>query len=339
MRHLIIGAGATLAEAMDHGCSPEFHPPLIRDFARKTWMNYSPHPVLEAYLHELGYTDFGDDPRALFYQLEEEGTANIERFLEFAWVNRNRPWMPDLAKVLPGFISGCKIIEAGGSHVQDAPDAGEGFWDNLLYHGVGSPLQFLMLQCFYENERGWKDFALSKRVVAVLSPGDLVLNLNYDTVFELALRQVNRPFAYSPNAPKPDQILVCKPHGSLNMVSNEQGFTFGQPEWLGMPQPQGFQSYTGLIPPRLNKSHSQHPMARMILDPVAARAPERLTIWGVGLTESDVDLAEIYRAWASHARVIEVINPDQEVVERVRTLVSCKVIHFSSVTEWEAGHS
>jgi hypothetical protein len=52
--------------------------------------------VLEAYLHELGCADLGDNPRELFYRLEEEGRANIDRFLEFAWVNRNRPWVPDL---------------------------------------------------------------------------------------------------------------------------------------------------------------------------------------------------------------------------------------------------
>jgi hypothetical protein len=338
MRHLVIGAGATLAEAVDHGCPPEFYPPLIRDFARKTWMNYSPHPVLEAYLHELGHTELGDDPRQLFYRLEEDGTANIERFLEFAWVNRDRPWKPDLAKVPPGFISGLRIVETVGSSVQVTPDGGGGFWENLLYHGVGSPLQFLMLQCFFQNGHGWKDFTLSKRVAAVLVPGDPVLNLNYDTVFELALRQANQPFAYSPNVPNTDQVLVCKPHGSLNMVSNDHSFTFGQPEWLGMPQPQGFRSYSGLIPPRLNKSYSQHPITRMILEPVASRAPEQIVIWGVGLTESDVDLTELYRVWASHARAIEVINPSQDVAERVRALVSCNVVHFSSVTEWERGH-
>ena len=90
MRHLIIGAGATLAEALHQGCAPEYRPPLIRDFARKTWMNYAPHPVLEAYLNQLGYTDLGDDPREVFYRLEEQAATNIERFLEFAWVNRNR---------------------------------------------------------------------------------------------------------------------------------------------------------------------------------------------------------------------------------------------------------
>lgn len=130
-----------------------------------------------------------------------------------------------------------------------------------------------MLQCFYVNGSGWNEFTLSKRVAAALAPGDVVLNLNYDTVFELALRQAKLPFSYSPNVPKPDQILVCKPHGSLNMVANEGFFTFGQPEWLGMLQPQGFRSYLGLIPPRLNKAYSQHPIAHMILEPVASRAP------------------------------------------------------------------
>src|SRR5438045_8367335 len=131
MRHLIVGAGATLAEALHLGCPPQFHPPLIRGFARKTWMNYSPHPVLDAYLHELGHTELGDDPRELFFQLEAQGAANIEKFLEFTWVNRNRPWTPDLAKVPPGFISGLRIVEAGESSVQVAPDAAGGFWDNL----------------------------------------------------------------------------------------------------------------------------------------------------------------------------------------------------------------
>lgn len=338
MRHLIVGAGATLAEALQQGCAPEHCPPLIRDFARKTWTNYTPHPVLEAYLYQLGYTDLGDDPREVFYRLEEQGATNIERFLEFAWVNRNQEWKVDRSRLPPGFISGLRIDEAGGTSVQVTSDAGGGFWDNLLYHGVGNPLMLLMAQCFFENGKGWKDLTLSKYVAAKLAPGDLALNLNYDTVFELALLQANRPFAYSPNIPKLDQVLICKPHGSLNLVSNHEGFAFGQPEWLGMPQRRGYRSYSGLIPPRLNKSYSQHPIAQMILEPVAARKPEQITMWGVGLTESDVDLLELYRAWAAHAREIEIINPSQEVVERVRSLVPCNFRHFSSVGEWERGH-
>jgi hypothetical protein len=192
-----------------------------------------------------------------------------------------------------------------------------------------------MLQCFYEHGKGWRDLALSKSVAAALSPGDLVLNLNYDTVFELALLQANRPFAYSPNIPTADQLLVCKPHGSLNMVSNDESFTFGQPGWLGMPEPKGLRSYSGLIPPHLNKSYSHHWIAQMILEPAVARQPEQITLWGVGLTESDVELVELYKAWAARAKQIEVINPSPEVVERVRALVPCNVRHFPSVAEWE----
>jgi len=119
------------------------------------------------------------------------------------------------------------------------------------------------------------------------------------------------------------------------MVSNEEYFTFGQPEWLGMPQPPGYRSYSGLIPPRLNKNYSQHPIARMILEPAITRAPDEIVMWGVGLTESDVDLIELYKAWASAARQVQVINPAQDVAKRVQTLLSCKVVHFSSVAEWE----
>ena len=92
MHHLIIGAGATLAEAQNLGCSPSICPPLIKDFARKMWANYSPHPILENYLHNLGYSELGRDPRDLFYLLEDKNIVSVERFLEFAWENRAETW-------------------------------------------------------------------------------------------------------------------------------------------------------------------------------------------------------------------------------------------------------
>ena len=74
VKHLVIGAGATLAEAIAQGIPKESCPPLLRDFARKTWPHmYNPHPVLEAFLQELGYGDLGPDPRELFCRLEDEG--------------------------------------------------------------------------------------------------------------------------------------------------------------------------------------------------------------------------------------------------------------------------
>lgn len=193
MKHLIVGAGATLAEARALGNAPEACPPLIRDFARKTWSNYTPHPLLEIYLRGLSYENLGHDPRELFYELEEKGVTNIERFMEFAWENRNLGFELE-EKLPPGYISGFRIT-AGASAVRGVASGEEnGFWENLLYHGLGSPLSFFMIQCFFENGKGWKDLQLSKSVAARIQPADLVLNLNYDTVFEIALTQLEQPF-------------------------------------------------------------------------------------------------------------------------------------------------
>ena len=219
MKHLIVGAGATFAEALALGNPPETCPPLIKNFARVTWDNYSPHPVLEAYLRErLRLTDLGDDPRQLFFRLEEENQTNIEQFMEYAWENRQREWNVDTSDPVPaGYTSGLRL-RTHGSPETSIPSWSSQFWEDFLYHGIGSPIAFLMLQCFFENGSGWKDLALSKRLAAKLYEGDLVLNLNYDTVFELALMQSGQPFVYSPNTPRQRDILVCKPHGSLNLA-------------------------------------------------------------------------------------------------------------------------
>jgi hypothetical protein len=334
MKHLIIDAGATLGEALALGNASEVCPPLIRDFARKTWSNYTPHPILEVYLRELGYRDLGNDPRELFYKLEESGTTNIEQFMQFVWENRNRELARD-RNPPPGYISGLRITEAGGSAISVSAGASNEFWENLLYHGIGSPLSFFMTQCFFENGKGWKDLQLSKSVAARLEPADLVLNLNYDTVFELALTQLERPFAYSPSQTRGGQLVVCKPHGSLNMVANDTHFKFGQPEWLGMPQPPGFRSYSGLVPPRINKQYAQHPIAEMILAPVLDRQPQTVVMWGVGLTESDEDLIVLFSRWSEYADVLDIINPSSDVAAKARDLFNCKVRHFVTVSAWE----
>jgi hypothetical protein len=334
MKHLIVGAGATFGEARALGNVREACPPLIRDFARKTWSNYTPHPILEVYLRKLGHQSLGPDPRELFYELEEKGETNIERFMEFAWENRSCDI--EVGEDLPpGYISGGRITAAGSSATGVTASEEGGFWENFLYHGIGGPLSFFMSQCFFENGTGWKNLQLSKFVAARLEPDDLVLNLNYDTVFELALNQLGRPFSYSPNQVRSDQLLVCKPHGSLNMVANHTHFKFGQPEWLGMPQLPVFQSYSGIIPPRINKHYAQHPMAQIILAPVLHRQPQVIVMWGVGLAESDEDLIALYSRWSEYADVIDVINPIPDVTAKARKLFRCEVRHFTDVSEWE----
>ena len=99
-----------------------------------------------------------------------------------------------------------------------------------------------------------RSLELTKSIAAKYGSGDLILNLNYDTVFELSLQQIAQPFVYAPNQPKENELLVCKPHGSINLVVNDRGFTFGQPDWWGTPEPPGYRTFAGFVPPRLTKS-------------------------------------------------------------------------------------
>lgn len=358
MKHLIIGAGATLAEAQNLGVNPNMQPPLISNFARKTWQNYTPHPVLELFLtQELNCTEAGNDPRETFFQLENEGITNIEAFFEFCWINRNKVFNIDLKKAPSGYISGlrlkgtanpnsvkvskgtvnaasgdCKTTNPNGTAVSEEYG---GFWKDFLYHGIGSPICFMMSQCFHENGKGWRDLQVSKAFIEYLKPSDLVLNLNYDTIFEIALEQVNRPFAYVPNTVASNiEIAVCKPHGSLNLVSNDHSFVWGQPTWLGMPEPNGYESYSGIIPPRLNKTYEQHPIANIMISKIENRTPNHLIFWGVGLTESDQDLLTLYRKWAKSVMSIDVINPSQEVSSKIEMLLEKKVNHYQSYLDW-----
>jgi hypothetical protein len=183
---------------------------------------------------------------------------------------------------------------------------------------------------------GFRSLELTRSVAAKYGGGDLILNLNYDTVFEIALSQIGRPFVYAPNQPKEDELVVCKPHGSINLVTNETAFTFGQPEWWGIPEPQGFRSFSGFVPPRLNKKYAQHPMAKMILDAARNRHPRHIAMWGVGLTDSDADLIDLYSVWVKRAGSVDIINPAFEVAEKARAIFGRPVRHFADVAHWNA---
>lgn len=332
MKHLIIGAGASVAEAIALGLPEEMHPPLINDFARKTWSNYTPYPLLGFFLKEkLGITNLGNDHREVFYALEAQGKVNIEELMEFMWVNRNRNYDAPNKNFPPGFISGLRVCEAG-----DPREEEYGFWEDFLYHGLGGPLASIVLQGFHENGQGYKDLKVAKSIGSFLSSEDLTLNLNYDTLFEIAMQQLGKGICYLPNTPKENDLRICKPHGSLNLVSNETQFAFGQPEWLGTPQPLSFKSYSGLIPPHLNKSFDQHPIAKIILNPVIDEKPSRIIMWGVGLTESDKDLVEIYKNWAKTIKLIEVINPSSIAAEKIGKLLDKPIQHFPTHEEWIA---
>jgi hypothetical protein len=70
----------------------------------------------------------------------------------------------------------------------------------------------------------------------------------------------------------------------------------------------------------LNKSYDQHPIAKIILGAARDRRPEHVAMWGVGLTDSDADLLELYAAWVKRAGSLDVINPQIEVAEKAEQI-------------------
>ena len=192
---------------------------------------------------------------------------------------------------------------------------------------------------FYENGGRLRQLRVGQSVGKVLQPGDVVLNLNYDPLFELALQQTAVLFSYTPSLPKGGQISVCKPHGSLNLIVDDTKnyFCFGQPTWLGVPAPKGTASFSGLLPPRYNKSYGQLPVSKRIIEPMLDLHPHTATFWGVGFTSSDVDLVEIYRRWTRSCERVEIINPDGAVALAAEKLLYKKVICYANVGSWLCG--
>jgi hypothetical protein len=257
--------------------------------------------------------------------------------MEFIWENRDAK-LRVRENPPVGYVSGLHIRMSGDTYgPQGEPPAT--FWRDFQYHGIGNGLLIYLIECFHVNGVGFRSFDLTKSVAAKYGAGDLILNLNYDTVFEMALEQMVRPFCYAPGKPSDDEMLICKPHGSINLVTNDTGFTFGQPDWWGTPEPQGYSSFSGFMPPRLNKRYSQHPIAHMMLDALTDRHPRHVAMWGIGLTDSDADLIDLYSAWVRRTGSLDVINPATEVADKARALFGRPVRHFKDVAEWNASDS
>ncbi len=342
MRLLVVGAGASVAEGLALGLTPEQCPPLVSNFATKLWRQFNPHPVLDRFLRSCGYDVPNRDGRPLFYELEQSvdtrDTVNIERFFEFAWKHKDKDWSPEVGAdgSLPkDYMAGGVItsVSETSGRINGQPPSG---WQNLLLHGIGSPLQLHIINGFHQNGVGWRQLGVGQSVGRVLRPGDAVLNLNYDTLFELALQQAGIPFSYAPNRVRPKEVSICKPHGSMNLVVDEQkrSFAFGQPEWLGIPAPPGTISFSGLLPPRIEKSYAQIPTAKMILAPLLESHPDIVSFWGVGFTSSDIDLIQLYRTWMHDCSRVEVINPDESIARAAEELLFKKVHYYRDMPDW-----
>ncbi len=308
MRVLIVGAGASIEEAIRADVPEELWPPTTANFAKKMWDSPPGNLFycywLADYLGDNGI-DPGGNPTSLFIELAAQSTnLNIERLFEYCWINK------------------------------DAQP--QGSWEQFIEHGVLNPLTFLLLQAFYVNGVGIKQLQAGKMVASFLNDGDLVLNLNYDTLFEIAARQIGRQITYVPNLYPGHGLLIAKPHGSLNLLANASHFHFAEPECIGAlhSSANDYRNYHAIIPPRFNKKYVEHDIAKSIFDSIQNIRPEAVTFWGVGLTESDADLLDTYRSWAASGAKVEVINPDASVRDRAQLLLAKEAFYFPTLEEW-----
>ncbi|WP_020181807.1 hypothetical protein [Methylotenera sp. 1P/1] len=306
MRVLVIGAGASIEEARRSNVPEEYWPPVMNNFAEKLWNNHSGffNYWLPDYLSSLGY-DAVSDPTDYFIELSKRSpeSINIERLFEFCWNNKGKKFPED--------------------------------WQNLIYHGILNPLSFLLIMGFF-NEGQLIELKAGGIVTRKLSDGDIVLSLNYETLFELAAEQSARKITYSPNIFNGQGLLIVKPHGSMNLLANEHRFKFCDLNCIGSVHSSldDYRNWTAIIPPRFNKQYEQHPIARMIINPISNIKPDVLTFWGVGLTDSDIDLVQIYKQWIGSATRIEVINPDRVVESRIQEVLNSEVIYYATLDEW-----
>jgi hypothetical protein len=309
MRLLVIGAGASYAECKAAFLSDAQSMPLMKDLSRKLWESYHPTPFLEVFLEEIGRPGPWQNPIELFHELEIATPNLIEQFFASAWRHRDEFHTP---------YSRC--------------------WDDLMYHGFLRPLDSILIAGLLANNPQSK-LPLSEAVAKLLTKNDVVLNLNYDLIFDVALKNVDKEAVYSPNARQADRIWAFKPHGSFHLAVDEkkQSFYFGQVEFIGDTQPaDGSRTYLGFVPPRTAKNFSQHPTAQMIIAPLLTLKPDVISFWGIGSPASDIDLFDTYKKLCSGASEIEYINPSHGDAGRFEKLLDKKIIHFETVGQWLA---
>ena len=311
MRALIVGAGASIKEMISSGRVSEFRFPTMANFAAEMWRTFQPEPFLSLYLQSIGVntTSSAKQNVAIFCELEKTYVTNVERFFEFCWLNRPA--------------------------IQDHPTA----WSDMIYGCCFMPILDAMISCFYENGKGWIELKAGERVAIKLRPADLVVNLNYDVVFDIALERSGKAFEYVPIVDNPESVQIAKPHGSINLDVNRQEQTFGfcLPSGILGSLHSNTQSFSeSILPPRLGKNYEQHPISKAIIQPLFDLRPTVMTFWGVGLTESDTDLTALYRAYSATAGKVEFINPSRKSKDKAESILNRSIEWHDDLDSWLA---
>lgn len=329
-RLLVVGAGASVEECRRSGARAserDWWLPVIGNFGHRLFDPTSAVllKVTAAYLDAHGIPfdskllnvqpgdlftreDIRRGPVGAFLNLEATSPEahNVERLCEFAW-----------------------------QQIGDDRQRWGGFVHDAIY---------LKLFVLFTEQFGLgvgRPMLAGQQVARLLTADDVVLNLNYDICFDLALKQVGHSVCYAPEA-APSAVKILKPHGSMNFYVNVENGNcfFEQPDTIagsvGIPDPAGGVYFVqhGIIPPRLNKTYEQHPCAATILDAARPFVPKEMTFWGVGLTDSDVDLLAIYREAATAATRIDFISPCAAAHQKAIRLLEKDIIHFATLDEW-----
>jgi hypothetical protein len=59
-----------------------------------------------------------------------------------------------------------------------------------------------------------------------------------------------------------------------------------------------------------------------------------LTFWGIGLTDSDIDLLTVYREACDSADAVEFVNPSVSACATAARLLGRTVTHYPTLDKW-----
>lgn len=328
MRLIVVGAGASYGEGQALGLPEEKWPPIMKTAARYLWKDGMGFPnLIEQFLNSKGYFS-ENDPVDKFIQLEKTNSnvVNIEAYFKYLW---------DLKKDYP--ILRKKLIEKGYSALS-LPEKWEDMWHDILTNAIGQPMLFKITTSMVTSQNDNMPPAVNAQIVAgLLKPGDAVISLNYDTIFETGLKRKNKKFKYlMEGSTRRDysSILVSKIHGSLNLIFEKNRYGFSDLNYYGCFQTQEQKLFINIFPPREEKSYQQHPWANFNFNNLIKLKPHILTFWGVGFTESDYDLTRLYEHYMAHSKKIEIINPENSLKGSKLNYNNSKVIHHKTLDDW-----
>jgi len=215
-------------------------------------------------------------------------------------------------------------------------------WEALAWDGVLTNLIGVCIAQFgFGPAHSMPGLLAGNEVASCLVPGDRIINLNYDTLLELALQQAGRFLVYAPESAR-GAIVVYKPHGSINLYADRltgDAF-FADPSQMrgsvALRDSDGrvWSTASAIVPPRMAKTYEQHPVAVRILSTVGHFKPEIVTFWGVGMTTSDVDLLHIYKAACSSAIEVEFINPDPDAHRHAQDALGISIQRYERLSDW-----